>query len=63
MTHLDIHQNYGGEWFWPEKDLEEALLAEPKFHLNTTSGSGIIKKQLFQGTVYTPSYTQKVNCV
>ena len=62
MTHLGIHQNSGGEWFWPEKDLKEVLLTDPKFHLNTTSRSGIIKRQLFQGAVYTPLYTQKVNC-
>ena len=44
-------------------DLKEVLWTEPKFHLNTTSGSEIIQKQLFQGAVYTTLYTQKVNYV
>ena len=57
-----MHRSHREMWFGPENIPKEILLTETKFHLNTSSGSGVITKFRLGGRVNTTSVnTQRVN--
>ena len=47
MRHLSMCRRYEGVLFQFQNVPEEHLLAGPKFHLNTSNGSGIIKNLFY----------------
>ena len=45
MIHLHMRRSYRGMWFGAENALKKILFTGPKFHFNTTSGSGVTLRQ------------------
>ena len=52
MNHLHMCRHYRGVWYWLKIIPNKILLTGPKFNLNNSSGSSVIKKIVKRGGVH-----------